>query len=193
MEKWGWRLTLQRLADPPIPRMYGEYFGLRRDYPVEEWINDIAPEGVTRQPLPRLIPPKEIGAPGQRHYTHRLGKAAHEARRPRFSPFARREFDAAGDGRRRRNLALRPAQRRAAVPAKRAGAVNLGLGRLLERLRLLHCLGTWSNALNATPRAAVSNTPTPPTVPANANAAPAVGRYCRSIFRVPSVTSDPHV
>jgi len=28
------------LADPPIPRMFGDYFGLRRDYPVEEWIND---------------------------------------------------------------------------------------------------------------------------------------------------------
>ena len=28
--------------------MYGEYFGLRRDYPVEEWINDVAPEGVTK-------------------------------------------------------------------------------------------------------------------------------------------------
>jgi predicted TIM-barrel fold metal-dependent hydrolase len=36
------------LADPPIPRMFGEYFGLRRDYPVEEWINDIVPQGVTK-------------------------------------------------------------------------------------------------------------------------------------------------
>ncbi len=36
------------LADPPIPRMFGDYFGLRRDYPVEEWINDVAPEGVTK-------------------------------------------------------------------------------------------------------------------------------------------------
>ena len=36
------------LADPPIPRMFGDYFGLRRDYPVEEWINDIVPEGVTK-------------------------------------------------------------------------------------------------------------------------------------------------
>ena len=32
------------LADPPIPRMFGDYFGLRRDYPVEEWINDIVPQ-----------------------------------------------------------------------------------------------------------------------------------------------------
>ncbi len=36
------------LADPPIPRMFGDYFGLRRDYPVEEWINDIVPQGVIK-------------------------------------------------------------------------------------------------------------------------------------------------
>ena len=36
------------LADPPIPRMFGDYFGLRRDYPVQEWINDIVPQGVTK-------------------------------------------------------------------------------------------------------------------------------------------------
>lgn len=36
------------LKDPPIPRMFGDYFGLRRDYPVEEWMNDIVPEGATK-------------------------------------------------------------------------------------------------------------------------------------------------
>jgi predicted TIM-barrel fold metal-dependent hydrolase len=36
------------LAEPPIPRMFGDYFGLRRDYPVEEWMNDIVPQGVTK-------------------------------------------------------------------------------------------------------------------------------------------------
>lgn len=36
------------LADPPIPRMFGDYFGIRRDYPVEEFINDIKPQGVTK-------------------------------------------------------------------------------------------------------------------------------------------------
>jgi len=36
------------LADPPIPRMFGDYFGLRRDYPVEEWMNDVTPQGVTK-------------------------------------------------------------------------------------------------------------------------------------------------
>jgi len=36
------------LADPPIARMFGDYFGIRRDYPVEEWINDIVPQGVTK-------------------------------------------------------------------------------------------------------------------------------------------------
>ncbi len=36
------------LADPPIPRMFGDYFGIRRDYPVEEWTNDIVPQGVSK-------------------------------------------------------------------------------------------------------------------------------------------------
>jgi predicted TIM-barrel fold metal-dependent hydrolase len=36
------------LADPSIPRMFGDYFGLRRDYPVEEWINNVVPQGVTK-------------------------------------------------------------------------------------------------------------------------------------------------
>ena len=42
------RKDIPWLADPPIPRMFGDYFGLRRDYPVEEWINDIVPQGVTK-------------------------------------------------------------------------------------------------------------------------------------------------
>jgi predicted TIM-barrel fold metal-dependent hydrolase len=42
------RKDIPWLADPPIPRMYGDYFGLRRDYPVEEWINDVTPQGVTK-------------------------------------------------------------------------------------------------------------------------------------------------
>jgi predicted TIM-barrel fold metal-dependent hydrolase len=28
--------------------MFGDYFGLRRDYPDEEWMNDIVPQGVTK-------------------------------------------------------------------------------------------------------------------------------------------------
>lgn len=36
------------LKDPPIPRMFGDYFGIRRDYPVEEWMSDIVPEGATK-------------------------------------------------------------------------------------------------------------------------------------------------
>ena len=36
------------LADPPIPRMFGDYFGIRRDYPVEEFMNDVKPQGVTK-------------------------------------------------------------------------------------------------------------------------------------------------
>ncbi len=36
------------LADPPIPRMFGDYFGIRRDYRVEEFINDVKPQGMTK-------------------------------------------------------------------------------------------------------------------------------------------------
>src|SRR5215468_10782776 len=36
------------LADPPIPRMFGDYFGIRRDYPLEEFLNDVKPQGVTK-------------------------------------------------------------------------------------------------------------------------------------------------
>jgi predicted TIM-barrel fold metal-dependent hydrolase len=36
------------LADPPIPRMFGDYFGLRRDYFVEEWMNDIVPQNAVK-------------------------------------------------------------------------------------------------------------------------------------------------
>jgi len=42
------RLDVAWLADPPIARMFGDYFGIRRDYPVEEWINDIVPQGVAK-------------------------------------------------------------------------------------------------------------------------------------------------
>jgi len=36
------------LADPPIPRMFGDYFGIRRDYPVEEFMQDVNPSGITK-------------------------------------------------------------------------------------------------------------------------------------------------
>ena len=36
------------LADPPIPRMFGDYFGIRRDYPVDEFIQDVKPQRVTK-------------------------------------------------------------------------------------------------------------------------------------------------
>jgi predicted TIM-barrel fold metal-dependent hydrolase len=42
------RKDVSWLADPPIPRMFGDYFGIRRDYPAEEWINDIVPQGVVK-------------------------------------------------------------------------------------------------------------------------------------------------
>jgi predicted TIM-barrel fold metal-dependent hydrolase len=36
------------LADPPIARMFGDYFGIRRDYPVEEFMADVRPQGVVK-------------------------------------------------------------------------------------------------------------------------------------------------
>ena len=36
------------LAEPPIPRMFGEYFGIRTDYPVEQFMHDVQPEGVVK-------------------------------------------------------------------------------------------------------------------------------------------------
>ena len=42
------RADIPWLADPPVPRMYGEYFGLRRDYPIEEFMQDAGEQGVTK-------------------------------------------------------------------------------------------------------------------------------------------------
>jgi len=42
------RKDIPWLAEPPIPRMFGDYFGIRRDYPLEEWINDIVPQGAVK-------------------------------------------------------------------------------------------------------------------------------------------------
>lgn len=36
------------LADPPILRMFGDYFGIRRDYSVEEFMQDVTPVGVVK-------------------------------------------------------------------------------------------------------------------------------------------------
>lgn len=42
------RKDIPWLQDPPVPRMFGAYFGLRRDYPVDEWIYDVVREGITK-------------------------------------------------------------------------------------------------------------------------------------------------
>ena len=42
------RADIPWLADPPIKRAIGDFFGLRRDIPVEEWMHDVAPQGVTK-------------------------------------------------------------------------------------------------------------------------------------------------
>jgi predicted TIM-barrel fold metal-dependent hydrolase len=36
------------LGDPPIPRMFGDYFGIRRDYSVQEFMADVMPQGVVK-------------------------------------------------------------------------------------------------------------------------------------------------
>ena len=43
-----YRRDVPWLADPAIPRMFGDYFGIRRDYPVEEFMHDVVPEGVVK-------------------------------------------------------------------------------------------------------------------------------------------------
>jgi predicted TIM-barrel fold metal-dependent hydrolase len=44
-----WRLAdVPWLAGPPVPRIFGEYGPLRRDYPVEEFIADASPHGVVK-------------------------------------------------------------------------------------------------------------------------------------------------
>jgi predicted TIM-barrel fold metal-dependent hydrolase len=42
------RKDIPWLAEPPIPRMFGDYFGLRRDYPVEEFMTDVQVSGVVK-------------------------------------------------------------------------------------------------------------------------------------------------
>jgi predicted TIM-barrel fold metal-dependent hydrolase len=44
-----WRLAdVPWLAGPPVPRIVGDYRPLRRDYTVEEFIQDVAPHGVVK-------------------------------------------------------------------------------------------------------------------------------------------------
>ena len=44
-----WRLEdLPWLAGPPVPRIFGDYEPLRRDYLVDEFIADVTPQGVVK-------------------------------------------------------------------------------------------------------------------------------------------------
>jgi len=44
-----WRLAdLPWLAGPPVPRIFGDYEPLRRDYSVDEFIADVKPDGVVK-------------------------------------------------------------------------------------------------------------------------------------------------
>ena len=36
------------LKDPPIRRAIGDFFNMRRDIPVEEWMHDVVPQGVVK-------------------------------------------------------------------------------------------------------------------------------------------------
>jgi predicted TIM-barrel fold metal-dependent hydrolase len=42
------RADVPWLKDPPIRRAIGDFFGLRRDIPVEEWMHDVTPQGVVK-------------------------------------------------------------------------------------------------------------------------------------------------
>jgi predicted TIM-barrel fold metal-dependent hydrolase len=44
-----WRLAdLPWLAGPPVPRIFGDYQALRRDYPIEEYLAEARPHGVVK-------------------------------------------------------------------------------------------------------------------------------------------------
>ncbi len=44
-----WRHKDVAWLNPPVtPKLFGDYFGLRRDFPIEELLNDIVPEKVVR-------------------------------------------------------------------------------------------------------------------------------------------------
>jgi predicted TIM-barrel fold metal-dependent hydrolase len=44
-----WRVKeVPWLAGPPVPRIFGDYAALRQDYPVGEFIKDVAPHGVVK-------------------------------------------------------------------------------------------------------------------------------------------------
>jgi predicted TIM-barrel fold metal-dependent hydrolase len=44
-----WRVNdVPWLAGPPVPRIFGDYAALRRDYPIEEFVDEIAPHGVIK-------------------------------------------------------------------------------------------------------------------------------------------------
>ncbi|MGE0314796.1 MAG: amidohydrolase [Lautropia sp.] len=44
-----WRLDdLDWLKGPPVPRIFGEYGAIRRDYPIDEYLDDVAGTGVVR-------------------------------------------------------------------------------------------------------------------------------------------------
>ena len=36
------------LKDPPIRRAIGDFFGLRRDIPIQEWMHDVVPQGIVK-------------------------------------------------------------------------------------------------------------------------------------------------
>lgn len=42
------RQFISWLQDPAPPHMAGDLFGIRRDYPVQEWIQDVSPHGVVK-------------------------------------------------------------------------------------------------------------------------------------------------
>jgi predicted TIM-barrel fold metal-dependent hydrolase len=42
------RKDVSWLADPPVPRMFGDYAGIRRDYSVGEYMADVMPQGVVK-------------------------------------------------------------------------------------------------------------------------------------------------
>ncbi len=42
------RKDVSWLKDPPSRRAIGDFFGLRRDVPIQEWMHDVAPQGIVK-------------------------------------------------------------------------------------------------------------------------------------------------
>ncbi len=75
-----WRVAeVPWLSGPPVPRIFGDYAALRQDYPVEQFIREVAPHGVVKSVYIQInvAPGREVeeaewvqSAAAAHHYPH---------------------------------------------------------------------------------------------------------------------------